>query len=145
MNKNETHMNNMHIYIRTVQFQHVQIGTLILYSTDIVSKVFQTLEQGWEENRPFLSCIPSGWYRGTVNRLERHIEIENLPRRDSVRLDRFGVDNGNILVGRKIKIDDSGVNITTSHKVMKELISEIPPTTDKKDDWIPIIISRLGA
>lgn len=71
------------VLTRSVSSDHGTFGTLVLDS----GEEFRTAELPWRENAPFLSCIPTGFYRCVWKHSPRFgfvYELKDVPNRSHI-------------------------------------------------------------
>lgn len=103
-----------------------------------------TLEPPWENNKPFVSCIPPNAYTGTLIKSPKFgstYQLNNVPDRTHILFHKgnYGKDtNGCILVGEQYGMDgDDNPIITSSRAGFNEFIRR----ADGED--IDLVISEL--
>lgn len=120
---------------RTHSTDKVTLGTMSVIVDNEVVFTCKTMELPWKDNKPQISCIPTGTY--PIRVLEnspafkyKHLSIDNVPNRSGVKIHVANYVRqlrGCIAVGKShADIDSDGViDVTSSVTTLKELLQHV--------------------
>lgn len=109
------------------------MGVITLFRDSDVLGTYRTLELGWHENTPNISCIPKGQYEVipySSKKYPKAFHVLDVPERSNILIHNgnFYTDiRGCILVGKEISdINNDGfLDVTQSMSALGEIIDKI--------------------